>query len=85
MYQRQVVIAAPHGIHTRPAAVLVKQAQQYQADINILCNGQTANGKSLFRLQMLNLCHGCEVTVAADGVDAEQAVNELIALLQTLS
>ncbi|QIZ76878.1 HPr family phosphocarrier protein [Ferrimonas lipolytica] len=85
MYQRQITITAPHGIHTRPAALLVRKAQQFKSEIVVACQGEQANAKSLFRLQMLNLSHGAEVNLSADGEDEQQAVEELVQLLETLT
>ncbi|WP_028115576.1 HPr family phosphocarrier protein [Ferrimonas senticii] len=84
MATRDVTIAAPYGLHTRPAAVLVRQAQRYDADIILHCDGEQANCKSLFKLQMLNLCHGSTVTIEATGDDADLALRELTKLLKEL-
>lgn len=85
MYQKTVTITAKHGIHTRPAALLVKKAKTFDCDILVECNGKQASAKSLFKLQTLGLYYGIEVKVIADGEQAEQAVEEVSELLITLS
>ncbi|GIU06537.1 MULTISPECIES: HPr family phosphocarrier protein [Shewanella] len=85
MYQKTVTITAKHGIHTRPAALLVKKAKSFDCDILVECNGKQASAKSLFKLQTLGLYYGIEVKVIADGEQAEQAVEEVSELLITLS
>ncbi|GAA4882414.1 HPr family phosphocarrier protein [Ferrimonas pelagia] len=85
MYQRLVTITCPHGLHTRPAAVLVKAAQQFPCDITIVSHGRQASAKSLFRLQTLNLRLGTELAICAEGEQAEQAVTTLAQLLTELS
>ncbi|ACJ29426.1 Phosphocarrier HPr protein [Shewanella piezotolerans WP3] len=85
MYQKIVTITAKHGIHTRPAALLVKKAKSFDCDILVECNGKQASAKSLFKLQTLGLYYGIEVKVIADGEQAEQAVEEVSELLITLS
>ncbi|GIU47054.1 HPr family phosphocarrier protein [Shewanella algidipiscicola] len=85
MYQRTVTILAEHGIHTRPAALLVKAAKQYDCDILVECQGKQASAKSLFKLQTLGLYKGVSVTVTADGEQAQQAVEHVSELLITLS
>ncbi|MEZ9197698.1 HPr family phosphocarrier protein [Shewanella sp. 10N.286.54.B9] len=85
MHQKTVTITAKHGIHTRPAALLVKKAKSFDCDILVECNGKQASAKSLFKLQTLGLYYGIEVKVIADGEQAEQAVEEVSELLITLS
>ncbi|MEZ9820494.1 HPr family phosphocarrier protein [Shewanella sp. 10N.286.45.A1] len=85
MYQKTVTITAKHGIHTRPAALLVKKAKSFDCDILVECNGKQASAKSLFKLQTLGLYYGIEVKVIAEGEQAEQAVEEVSELLITLS
>ncbi|QSX32048.1 HPr family phosphocarrier protein [Shewanella avicenniae] len=85
MYEKTVTIVAQHGIHTRPAAVLVKEAKQFDCDVMVECQGKQASAKSLFKLQTLGLYKGVEVRVFADGDSAETAVDTIAQLLETLS
>ncbi len=85
MYQKTVTIMAEHGIHTRPAALLVKAAKAYDCDIIVECQGKQASAKSLFKLQTLGLYKGVQVKVSADGEQAKPAVDTVAELLITLS
>ncbi|NKF50573.1 HPr family phosphocarrier protein [Shewanella sp. WXL01] len=85
MYQKSVTINARHGMHTRPAALLVKEAKRFDCDVMVECNGKKASAKSLFKLQTLGLHHGVTVSVSASGDQAEQAVDCVANLLSTLS
>ncbi|MDD8058192.1 MULTISPECIES: HPr family phosphocarrier protein [Shewanella] len=85
MYQKTVTIVAPHGIHTRPAALLVKEAKAFNCDVMVECNGKQASAKSLFKLQTLGLYQGVSVTVFATGEQAQAAVDKIASLLITLS
>ena len=85
MYQKTVTIIAPHGIHTRPAALLVKEAKEFDCDVMVECNGKQASAKSLFKLQTLGLYQGVTVTVFASGDQASAAVDKISSLLITLS
>ncbi|WP_372870893.1 HPr family phosphocarrier protein [Shewanella sp.] len=85
MYEKTVTITAPHGIHTRPAALLVKEAKSFGCDVIVECNGKQASAKSLFKLQTLGLYQGVNVRVFAQGPEAEEAVEKVSALLITLS
>ncbi|RYV01413.1 phosphocarrier protein HPr [Shewanella sp. OPT22] len=85
MYEKQITITAEHGIHTRPAALLVKTAKTYDCDVIVECNGKQASAKSLFKLQTLGLYKGVQVKVIATGERAEEAVESVSKLLATLS
>ncbi|MGL4615606.1 MAG: HPr family phosphocarrier protein [Shewanella sp.] len=85
MYEQSVTITAKHGIHTRPAALLVKAAKAYPCDIVVECNGKQASAKSLFKLQTLGLYQGVTVRVVAKGEQAKAAVEQIAALLMTLN
>jgi phosphocarrier protein len=84
MAEKTVTINNPLGIHARPAALLVQAAAQFKADI-YLSKGevQGVNGKSIMGVMMLAAEQGAEVTVRAEGEDADAAVEELGALLQS--
>jgi phosphocarrier protein HPr len=84
MYQKSLTITAPHGIHTRPAALIVKEAKTFDCDVIVECNGKKASAKSLFKLQTLGLYQGVDVTVSAQGVQAETAVNKIVFMLSSL-
>lgn len=70
------------GIHARPAAMFVKTASRFAAEIMVEKDGETVNGKSIMGLMMLAAGPGCTLTVHATGTDAQDAVSELEALLQ---
>ena len=84
MYEQSVVITAENGLHTRPVAEFVKRAKDFQSEITLVSNGKSASAKSLFKLQTLGLTKGTQVTLNADGPDAQQAVETLVALLEQL-
>ncbi len=74
------------GLHARPAAELSSLAMQYKSSItikNLSRNGIEANAKSIMRVLTLGISQGMQVAVCADGVDEEQAVHQLIALIDS--
>ncbi|MCK6263519.1 HPr family phosphocarrier protein [Vibrio sp. ZSDE26] len=81
MHRKSVVITAPSGLHTRPAAQFVKEAKKYSDDVEIVSNGKTATAKNLFKLQTLQLVQGTEVTVQSAN---SQAVSELAQFLESV-
>lgn len=72
------------GLHARPAAKLVEMACQFTSDItvrNVTSNSIPVNAKSISQVMALGVrCHH-QVSIAARGVDATEALDAL----QTLS
>lgn len=71
------VITDENGIHARPAGLMVKEAQKFQAELSIRCGEKTASLKKLFAVMGLAAKQGNEVTVTADGPDEDAAANML--------
>lgn len=84
LFQEEVTITAPNGLHTRPAAEFVKEAKGFTSDITLTSNGKSASAKSLFKLQTLGLTQGTVVTISAEGEDEQKAVEHLVKLMAEL-
>lgn len=84
MLQKKIKITSKYGLHIRPAAKFVKNAQQFTSDITVISNGHSANAKSLFQLQTLDLTENTILTISANGADEKQAVESLIKILSEL-
>ncbi|AEI74946.1 Phosphocarrier protein HPr [Candidatus Moranella endobia PCVAL] len=84
MYQQEVKITAPNGLHTRPAAQFVKKAKGFISDITVTSNGKSSSAKSLLKLQTIGLTKGTIVNIAAEGADEQKAVEQLVKLLAEL-
>ena len=82
MFQQEVTITAPNGLHTRPAAQFVKEAKGFTSEMT--SNGKSASAKSLFKLQTLGLTQGTVVTISAEGEDEQKAVEHLVKLMAEL-
>ena len=80
--KKEMVVVNKLGIHARPAAMFVKTANQFEADVFVEKDGETVNGKSIMGLMMLAAGPGSKIRVQADGEDAAKAVNEIEALLK---
>ena len=78
---KTVAIRSRNGLHARPAALLVKTAKKFKCEITVSVGQLQANAKSIVGLMTLELGGGAKLTIAADGDDAEQAVEELERLL----
>jgi phosphotransferase system HPr (HPr) family protein len=82
--QRKVILANPNGLHMRPSAQVVQLAEQFRSSVTIHCEGRAADGKSIWELLALAAMPGSELTVEADGPDADAALDALTALLATV-
>ncbi|ACH94791.1 HPr family phosphocarrier protein [Borrelia recurrentis] len=83
MVKKEATIKAVNGLHVRPASTFVKKAKEYASDITIEADRKSVSGKSLFRLQTLELSYGKKLMVCAEGDDEERAVNELVELIES--
>ncbi len=79
---KELTVQNKLGIHARPAAMFVKTASRFTAEIMVEKDGETVNGKSIMGLMMLAAGPGCKLTVHANGADAQAAVFELEELLK---
>ncbi len=77
---REFVVSNKLGIHARPAAMFVKVANQFAAEVFVEKDGERVNGKSIMGLMMLAAGPNSSVTVEAIGDDAESALEELAKL-----
>ena len=82
MPEIRLVVIDPTGLHARPAARFVQAASRFASRIVIRQAGREADAKSLSGLLGLTLRPATEITVAAEGPDATDA---LAALTRELS
>lgn len=86
MVTRETRVINKTGLHARPAAELSSLAMQYTSSIrirNLSRNGIEANAKSIMRVLALGVSQGMQVAICADGEDEEQAVDQMIALIDS--
>jgi phosphocarrier protein HPr len=69
------------GLHARAAALFVKKAGLFEAEIWMEKDGARVNGKSIMGLLMLACPLGSTITLSTDGSDEDDAFRELGILL----
>ena len=74
---RTVTVTNRHGLHVRPANVIVKTARKYEAQVTIRKGGQIADATSIFDLLLLEATQGTELLLSATGRQAKDAVKAL--------
>lgn len=62
------------GLHARPAAMVVKAASEFEAEVFLVKDGTRINAKSIMGVMMLAAECGSTLTIEAEGPDAEAAV-----------
>ena len=80
MPKRTLTLTNQRGLHARAATKLVKYGQQFSANIVVYKQQQKADAANIMSLLMLAAPCGTELTVAAEGSDAEQALDAIEAL-----
>ena len=77
MIKKPITIQIPSGLEARPVALLVQVASQYVSQIHVEVEGKRVNAKSIMGMMTLGLESGEQITVEANGVDEEVAVQEI--------
>jgi phosphocarrier protein len=78
MIEEKVKIINKAGLHTRPAATIVKLAAKYKCDFYISKDGLNINGKSIIGVMTLAAEMGSELFLSFDGEDEVNAAAEII-------
>ena len=86
----RATICNKKGLHARAAAKLVNLASGFQAELTIVrlprvgagSKTEKAGATSILSLLMLAAERGVEVEVQGEGIDAEKAVQAIVALIE---
>jgi phosphocarrier protein HPr len=82
MPTRTVAVGSASGLHARPAKIFVEAAAAAPVKVTIQVAGKKpVPAKSMLSVLALGAKQGTEVTLAADGEGAGQALDDLAALL----
>ncbi len=76
--EREVMIKNRTGLHTRPAATLVKLAARYKSDFFIYKDGLQINGKSIIGVMTLAAEQGSKLLLRFNGDDEEEAAQAIV-------
>ncbi|MGA9116947.1 MAG: HPr family phosphocarrier protein [Bacteroidota bacterium] len=82
MIERTVTIRNRLGLHTRPAATLVKTAARFKADFFILRDNMEINGKSIIGVMTLASEQGSRLLLRFHGADEEEAAAAVVGLFE---
>jgi phosphocarrier protein len=82
MINKEVEVRCESGLHNRQATYFVQKANEFNSMIWLESGSRKMNAKSLLGIMSLGIVTGTQVTLTAEGSDAEAAVIALEALLQ---
>ena len=81
MVEKKVVVRLKMGLHARPAALFVQEANKSTWELYVNKGDRAVNAKSIMGIMSLAVSSGTEITLSADGPDEEQAVEALSAMI----
>jgi phosphocarrier protein HPr len=69
------------GLHARASAKIVKCAENYDAQVSLVCDGKSADALSMMELLMLGAHKDCQVFLDGTGAEAEEAITAIVQLI----
>jgi phosphocarrier protein FPr len=76
-------VGPEHGLHARPATAFASLARSFDSTVQVTLGGKRVDGKSMASLLQLGAAHGTVVRLSAEGSDAEQALQQLKAQMES--
>ena len=82
MYVKEVLVQNKAGLHARPATFFIQKANEYKSSVWVEKEERRVNAKSLLVLS-LGIIGGTTIKISADGSDETDAVEGLVALVES--
>ena len=79
---RKVKVKNSLGLHTRPAAAIVKLLQPRKSSVFFTYKNETINARSIMSILMLAAKKNAKITVTVEGEDAETTIEHLFAAFE---
>jgi phosphocarrier protein HPr len=79
--EKTLLIQNKRGLHARASAKFVQCAEQFQSFIEVEREGSKVSARSIMGLMMLAASQGTTIHVTANGVDAQEGLDALEALV----
>ena len=83
MYAKEITVKNEVGLHARPATYFIQKANEFKSGIWVEKEERRVNAKSLLGVLSLGIVKGTAITVIADGADEQEAVDALVALIES--
>ena len=75
--ERSLQVVNPQGMHARPAALIVKLANKFQSEIQLIKGDLKVDAKSVIHLMTLAAEQGATLLLEARGSDARSAADAI--------
>jgi len=79
---RKIKVKNALGLHTRPAAAIVKLLQAYKSSVLFTYKDETINARSIMGILMLAAKKNAQITITTEGDDAEMTMYRLLAAFE---
>ncbi|MBU6383282.1 MAG: HPr family phosphocarrier protein [Verrucomicrobia bacterium] len=79
---RKVKVKNALGLHTRPAATIVKLLQSRKSSVFFIHKNETINARSIMSILMLAAKKNAVIEVIVDGEDAEATMQHIVAAFE---
>ena len=83
MTVKEAVVKSQNGLYARPATFFVQKANEHTCSIWVEKGERRANAKSLLGVLSLGIVGGTAIRIIADGSDEQEAVDGLVALVES--
>ena len=83
MCAKEVLVQNQVGLHARPATFFIQKANEFKSSIWVEKEERRVNAKSLLGVLSLGIVGGTEIDIIADGSDEQEAVDSLVALVES--
>ena len=83
MISKEVTINNQVALHARPATFFIQKSKDFKSSIWIEKDDRRVNAKSLLGVLSLGIVKGTAVNIVADGVDENEAIATLSALIDS--
>ena len=83
MFVKDVEVQNQVGLHARPATFFIQKANEYRSSIWVEKEERRVNAKSLLGVLSLGIVGGTTIKIIADGADEQQAVEDLVNLVES--
>lgn len=77
MVTKELKVYNRAGIHARPAASIVKLANQYKSDLYLEKDTMKINGKSIMGIITLGATHQSSIMMTCEGPDEQQMADAI--------
>lgn len=79
---RKVKVKNALGLHTRPAAAIVKLLQPRKSSVSFIYKSETINARSIMSILMLAAQKNTQIEIVVEGEDAELTMTQLVAAFE---